>query len=101
MTTDQLSGGLVGFALGLAAGGCYLLMLRHSVRRLVQAKTATSLLVSAPLRLAVPVVVLVLAAQWDRSALLGAALGLVLMQLGGRWFVRNPAGHEGHGAMKP
>jgi hypothetical protein len=91
MTTEQLLVGLAGFALGLAAGGCYLWLLDRSLRKLAEAESPKAVLLSAPLRIAVPVLVLVLVARWDHSALLGAVVGVVLVQLGARLFMRRPA----------
>lgn len=88
MTTEQISYVLGGLAVGLAAGGVYLLILRWSVRRLMESRKAGGMLLSAPVRMAVPVLALVLVAAWDDMALLGAAAGLLLMQIGAQLFVR-------------
>lgn len=88
MTTDDLLYVLGGLAVGLAAGGLYLVILRWSVRRLMASGKAGGMLLSAPVRMAVPVAALVLVAAWDDKALLGAAAGLLLMQLGAQLFVR-------------
>jgi F1F0 ATPase subunit 2 len=88
MTTDKLIYVLGGLAVGLAAGGVYLLILRWSVRRLMESRKAGGMLLSAPVRMAIPVLALVLVAAWDDMALLGAAAGLLLMQVGAQLFVR-------------
>lgn len=88
MTTDRLIYALGGLAVGLAAGGVYLMILRWSVRRLMESGKAGGMLLSAPVRMAIPVFALVLVAAWDDTALLGAAAGLLLVQVGAQLFVR-------------
>ncbi|KIG16822.1 hypothetical protein DB30_03984 [Enhygromyxa salina] len=81
MTAEQLARVLAGFSIGVAAGAVYLLLLRRSVRALVQRREAASMLRSAPARVAAPVLVLVLMARWDPLALLGSVVGLLLTQI--------------------
>lgn len=81
MTVEQLALVLAGFSIGVAAGESYLLILRRSLRKLVEQREAVSMLWSAPARVAVPVFALALTAEWDRLAFFGGVVGLLLTQV--------------------
>lgn len=78
MTVEQLAVILAGFSVGVAAGESYLMLLRRSLRKLSEQRE--SALWTAPVRVAIPVLALTLAAEWDQLALLGGVAGLLLTQ---------------------
>jgi hypothetical protein len=80
MTVEQVALIFAGFSVGVVAGESYLLILRRSVRKLVDQRESASTLWSAPARVAIPVVALAVVAQWDQLALLGGIVGLLLTQ---------------------
>ncbi|PRQ05219.1 N-ATPase subunit AtpR [Enhygromyxa salina] len=81
MTVEHLALILAGFSIGVAAGESYLLILRRSLRKLIDQRESASTLWSAPARVAIPVLALALVAKWHGLALVGAVVGLLLTQL--------------------
>jgi hypothetical protein len=92
MTVEQLALVLAGFSIGVAAGAIYLLILRRSLRKLVEQRESASMLWSAPGRLAIPVLALTLVAGWHELALLGGVIGLLLTQVTAQLFARGSGG---------
>ncbi|PRP94854.1 hypothetical protein [Enhygromyxa salina] len=80
MTAEGIALVLAGLTIGIAAGNIYLSMLRRAICTLIEQRKRTSMLWSAPARVALPAVALALAARWDRLALLGGVVGLLATQ---------------------
>jgi hypothetical protein len=84
---------LVGVAGGLVGGRVHHVLLARAVAAALDRRRSALLLVSAPLRLLVPVAVLFALAQWRLAALVGGFVGLALALVWAR--KRPPAGASG------
>ena len=72
---------VVGSLSGIAAGLAYLWLLRSALQQLVAAQRLLHFWILTLLRLAVPVLVLVVMVRWDKVLFFSAAIGLAATQV--------------------
>ena len=67
-----------GLLAGLAAGALYLALLRRSIRAFAARPNPRALLLAAPLRVALPAIIIAALARWSPAAALAALAALAL-----------------------
>ncbi|MBK8263236.1 MAG: hypothetical protein IPK80_18070 [Nannocystis sp.] len=92
LTIHHAAPALVGLLAGLLVGALYLRLLRRAVDRLLREQRPRALLLSAPLRLLLPPLVILALARWSGAAAIAGGVGLLLTQAYLRiWPMRQPS----------